>query len=82
MSTEQLVEELRAYACEHLDLPAGTIGPDNDLFEFGFDSILVLELVWHIDERYGVRLGARDLFATPTVASIAALVQAGLEEPA
>ena len=50
------------------------VGRDDDFFLIGGHSILAGQLARLLSERLGVRLGLADLFATPSVAAIAARV--------
>ncbi len=58
------------------------IGPDDDFFALGGDSLAALELVHHLEGRYRRPLPLSRFFACPTVAGIAAVLQAGASSPA
>ncbi|MFJ6103091.1 amino acid adenylation domain-containing protein [Streptomyces sp. NPDC092359] len=76
---EKLLCEL---AAELLD--RAWIGIDDDFFDLGGHSLLAARLLNRIRGAFGVRLGLDALFATPTVAGLAATIagSAGQEAPA
>jgi yersiniabactin nonribosomal peptide synthetase len=69
--TEKLVAELWAELLER-----DRIGRLQSFFALGGDSLLATRLVEAVRLRYGVALSLRQIFAVPTVAQLAALVDA------
>ena len=55
-------------------LRAERVGRDDDFFELGGNSLLVLRLVMRIRGRYEVKLALPQIFAQPTLTGLAALV--------
>ncbi|WP_285621802.1 non-ribosomal peptide synthetase [Kineosporia sp. NBRC 101677] len=56
------------------------VDPEQGFFAAGGDSLAALRLVATVRERFAVPISARDLFATPTLAALARLVEAaGME---
>ncbi|GAA2221836.1 non-ribosomal peptide synthase/polyketide synthase [Streptomyces nogalater] len=68
-------ERLRTVVAEVLGLD--DITADDEFFARGGTSILMIRLVHRIRDEFGVDLSLRDVFATPTVAGLAALLADG-----
>jgi amino acid adenylation domain-containing protein len=66
-------ERLCAVFADVLGLPS--IGVDDDFFDSGGDSLLAVRLLGAVRSTFGVELGIRDVFDTPTVGAFAALVE-------
>ncbi|RKS08431.1 amino acid adenylation domain-containing protein [Nocardiopsis sp. Huas11] len=61
--------------CAHLlDVPV--VGSEENLYELGADSLILMRLVTSIAQLFGAEVGLRDLHGSPTVSAIAALVAA------
>lgn len=57
------------------------VGPDQDLFMLGADSLMAAQLATRVDaELPGLRLAIRDVFATPTARTMAAVIGARAPE--
>ena len=58
------------------------IGVDDDFFDLGGHSLLVIKLVRRIDQAFGAKINIRDLFDTPTPAGLAGKLNAvGTADP-
>ncbi|MCR6483373.1 amino acid adenylation domain-containing protein [Amycolatopsis sp. OK19-0408] len=55
------------------------VGTDESFFVLGGDSLIAIRLLARVEEEFGVRLGVREVFETPTVGGLAALID---ERPA
>jgi thioesterase domain-containing protein/acyl carrier protein len=54
----------------------GPIGPDDDFFELGGDSLQALDVLAAVERAFGRRLPPTALFAAPTCAGLAAMARA------
>ncbi|WP_030737739.1 non-ribosomal peptide synthetase [Streptomyces sp. NRRL S-31] len=68
-------ERLRTVVAEVLGLDGITV--DDDFFTLGGTSILMIRLVHRVRDEFGIGLSLRDVFATPTVRGLAALLADG-----
>ncbi|WP_234545424.1 phosphopantetheine-binding protein, partial [Streptomyces shenzhenensis] len=60
---------------EVLDVEADHVGVERSFFELGGDSLKVMRLIARIRSVLEVTVGVRDVFAEPTVAGVARLVE-------
>ncbi|MFD1119771.1 non-ribosomal peptide synthetase [Sphaerisporangium aureirubrum] len=58
-------------------LGVGEVGAEESFFEVGGDSLLAMRLIARVRQVLGVEVGIRELFAGPTVAALARLVEGG-----
>jgi thioesterase domain-containing protein/acyl carrier protein len=59
--------------CRILDV--GQVGPHDDLFQLGGDSLAAAEILVAIQKTFGRRLAFTDLFGSPTVAGLAEILR-------
>jgi acyl-CoA synthetase (AMP-forming)/AMP-acid ligase II/acyl carrier protein len=57
-------------------LDVDRIGIDEDVFALGVDSLTMTTMILHLHECFGVTLSLKDIFDAPTVASLAARLEA------
>ncbi|MCC6558329.1 MAG: amino acid adenylation domain-containing protein [Polyangiaceae bacterium] len=75
-----LEEELSAMWRELLRLDR--VGVHDDLFALGGHSLLVVQMFSRIRRRYGVDVTFQEIFADPTIAGLAAIVEARIDRAA
>ncbi|WP_302832566.1 non-ribosomal peptide synthetase [Streptomyces sp. GbtcB6] len=68
-------DALRTLFAEVLDLEPGQVGVERSFFELGGDSLKVMRLIARIRSVLEVSVGVREVFAEPTVAGVARLVE-------
>ncbi|MEV6138344.1 condensation domain-containing protein [Nocardia sp. NPDC051990] len=78
---EDTTEWLRALLRELLHSET-EIGPDDDYFDLGGNSIIAVQLVERVAETYGFRPKLLDVYERPKVADFAGLLRAGAVAPA
>ncbi|WP_322044769.1 acyl carrier protein [Paraburkholderia sp. J67] len=66
--------ELRELFAALLEIDAGEIGDDQDFFELGGDSLLVIKLVARVRRKLGVELTPGDVFDHANVAALSAMI--------
>jgi acyl transferase domain-containing protein/NADPH:quinone reductase-like Zn-dependent oxidoreductase/NAD(P)-dependent dehydrogenase (short-subunit alcohol dehydrogenase family)/acyl carrier protein len=67
----RVVEELSHSLGQILMLPAEQIDPDQSVYDLGFDSLVGVELITAIEDRFGVQLPAMAISESPTIAKLA-----------
>jgi len=65
------VEMLKAEVGEILRVPADKINPDVSVYDMGLDSLMGVELVVALENRFGIRLPVMALNESPTLAKLA-----------
>ncbi|MFH8342795.1 phosphopantetheine-binding protein [Streptomyces sp. AM6-12] len=53
------------------------VGPDNDFFELGGNSIAGIKIIERVEQDYGVKLSVRDFYLAQTPARVAELIEQG-----
>ncbi|WP_406161775.1 phosphopantetheine-binding protein [Streptomyces canus] len=71
---DQRAAVLRELFAEVLEMPG--VGIDDDFFDLGGHSLLLLRLIGRIRTRLGVEVSFRDLFQGPTVSALLARIDA------
>jgi acyl carrier protein len=71
------IDRVRQTWAEVLDLDA--VGPDDDFFEIGGNSVIVASAVARLGARFGIDLPLRAVFEAPTPAEMAELIDERLE---
>ena len=77
-----LIDAIRMRIANVLALPPGRIAADQQLNHLGLDSIMAIELKSAVETELGVDLPISALLAGPTVAELAGMLLASLNDPA
>lgn len=72
--TQSFDAEVRELFAALLETDASEIGDDQDFFELGGDSLLVIKLVARVRRRLNVELTPGDVFDHPSVAALSVLL--------
>jgi len=75
MADETYSEVLRNIISEICGIPASEIENSRDLFELGFDSIRVMEMVVRIREELDVEIFVQDLYVSPCVDGLTEVIR-------
>ncbi|MFC9516515.1 non-ribosomal peptide synthase/polyketide synthase [Nocardiaceae bacterium NPDC056970] len=67
---------LASVFAEILDLDADTVGAGDGFFVLGGNSLTAMRLLARVNDAFDVQIGVRELFDAPTVAELAAVVDA------
>jgi len=80
----RLMAEITDMVCRLLKTSADDIDPRTDLHDFGFDSVLLAQLLSEVNAAYGLELSAAQIFETPSLEQLVASVggQLGAVAPA
>lgn len=70
MSEENLFSIVQSEISELCNVPKSEIDGTSDLFELGFDSILLIELILRLEKRFDISLSPKRLFVYPSVNAI------------
>jgi acyl-CoA synthetase (AMP-forming)/AMP-acid ligase II/acyl carrier protein len=65
----ELEGQLAGIWAELLDIDQ--IGVDQDVFALGVDSLVMMQMILRVEERFGVNLSFKDIFNAPTVTALA-----------
>lgn len=64
---------IRQFLQDRLGVEASQVGPDTVLGEIGVDSLMLLELMFEFEDRFGVKL-SQDIKPPATVGGLAAVM--------
>lgn len=70
-----LVQQVSALWGEHLE--GGEVGPDDDFFALGGNSLIGIKIIDRVSQDYGVELSVRDFYLAQTPARVAELIEQG-----
>ncbi|MEU3597319.1 phosphopantetheine-binding protein [Streptomyces sp. NPDC006798] len=70
-----LAQEMAALWGEYLD--NREVGPDDDFFALGGNSLIGIKIIERVTQEYGVELSVRDFYLAQTPARVAALIERG-----
>lgn len=72
---ESLVREVAALWGEHLG--GREVGPDDDFFALGGNSLTGIKIIDLVAQEYGVQLSVRDFYLAQTPTRVAELIEQG-----
>ena len=75
VEADPVVEELKAICREFAQ--DRKIGPDDNLFEVGINSLTLTEIILALEEKYPGKVDINDLFDYPTLRELAAFISGG-----
>ena len=61
-------------------LPTRTVGPDDDLFALGVDSLTAVRLGLDLERRFGVAIPPESFVSAPSPSAMAAWIEAQAQE--
>ncbi|NGN63428.1 Surfactin synthase subunit 1 [Streptomyces sp. A7024] len=72
---ESLAQEMARLWGEFMD--GREVGPDDDFFTLGGNSLTGIKIIDRVAEEYGVQLSVRDFYLAQTPARVAELIEQG-----
>lgn len=82
MQTTDIFEALSALVVERYGTPAAPLEPGTRQSDLAIDSILMLDLLMDIEDRFGFRFRSMELPRDPALSDLVALVESSLAAPA
>lgn len=82
MQTTEIFEALSALVVERYGTPAAPLEPGTRQSDLAIDSILMLDLLMDIEDRFGFRFHSMELPRDPALSDLVALVESSLAAPA
>ncbi len=82
MQTTEIFEALSALVVERYGTPAAPLEPGTRQSDLAIDSILMLDLLMDIEDRFGFRFRSMELPRDPALSDLVALVESSLAAPA
>lgn len=78
MSHDEIIEKLREVLAESAveEQDWASVGRDTTIESLGIDSLSILDLLYDIDQAFGIQLDAKDVIDVRTVGQIADLLAA------
>ena len=78
MQTTDIFEALSALVVERYGAPAAPLEPGTRQSELAIDSILMLDLLMDIEDRFGFRFRSMELPRDPALSDLVALIESSL----
>jgi acyl carrier protein len=75
----EIVESLKCYVSATCNLPIDEIDSSESLFHLGFHSLLVVQLISHIEKNYNHRVTVAEFFESPNIDSLAEVISRTIE---
>lgn len=78
MQTTDIFEALSALVVERYGTPAAPLEPGTRQSDLAIDSILMLDLLMDIEDRFGFRFRSMELPRDPALSDLVALIESSL----
>ncbi|HMT37547.1 MAG TPA: acyl carrier protein [Thermomonas sp.] len=78
MQTTEIFEALSALVVERYGTPAAPLEPGTRQSDLAIDSILMLDLLMDIEDRFGFRFRSMELPRDPALSDLVALIESSL----
>jgi acyl carrier protein len=75
MQKEDISEVVRGVVSELCNVPSSQIEGTADFFELGFHSLMIIQLVARLQDRFDMDFAVSDFFTFPCVNGIAAMIE-------
>lgn len=79
MQKQDVFYFVRDSVADLLVVPSEQIGGSTDLFSLGLDSLVVIQLLSRLEEKFGLRIHLTDFFVSPCIDSLVEMIEARLQ---
>jgi len=75
LTNEQIREHIATFLCERFDIPKDKIHDETPLRDLGIDSILMLDIMLDIEDRFGLKLTDLNMPSNPKIIDFVDLIR-------
>jgi acyl carrier protein len=76
MQNQNVFEFVRDSVADLCAVPSEQIIGSTDLFSLGLDSLLIVQLVIRLEDKYGLKIQIKDFYISPCVNSFVEMIEA------